>query len=133
LEIFKIAAEGDETRKQMARNTLTEIARIIGIPGEPRPKKGNIIGKFLEPHVLGLLTHVNDVISAVTFGRPATLEHRLYLQAVEEMIRVCKVHARIARPQVRCVEVGSDYGVVPFVPFLLDADISMPVGNRSSP
>jgi serine/threonine-protein kinase ATR len=102
LEIFKMAAEGDDTRKQMARNTLTEIARMVGNPRESRSKKGNIIGKFLEPHVLGLLTQVNDVISMVTFGRPATLEHRLYLQAVEEMIRVCKSHARVARPQVRC-------------------------------
>ncbi|CAI4211035.1 unnamed protein product [Parascedosporium putredinis] len=100
LELFKLAAEGNEARKSAARNALTQIAPIVGIAGEPRARKGNVVGRFLQPHVLGLMTRLTDVINIAAFGRPATMEQRLCIQAMEEMIRTCKAHVRVARPQV---------------------------------
>lgn len=46
------------------------------------------------------MTRLTDVINIAAFGRPPTLEQRLCLQAMEEMIRTCKAHVRVARPQV---------------------------------
>lgn len=87
-----------------ARNALTQLAALLGVPGEPKSraqtKKGNIVGRFLASHVLGLMARITDVINNVGVVGSSVLDQRLCLQAMEEMIRACKAHVRIARPQV---------------------------------
>lgn len=95
---------GVDANMLQARNALTQLATLLGIPGEPKAKaqtkKGNIVGRFLASHVLGLMARITDVINNVGVVGSSVLDQRLCLQAMEEMIRVCKAHVRIARPQV---------------------------------
>jgi serine/threonine-protein kinase ATR len=118
LEVFKLAAEGGGARKlavgsrnneitpkakpniTQAKNALTQLSLLLGIPGETRSRKGNLIGRFLAPHVLGLMARITEVINNVGASGSSLLDQRLCLQAMEEMIRVCKAHVRVARPQV---------------------------------
>lgn len=62
--------------------------------------KGNLVGRFLQSYVLGLMARLTDVINDTISTHPPILEQRRCIRALEEMIKVCKSYARIARPQV---------------------------------
>lgn len=78
-----------------------------------------MIGRFIQPHILGLMARLTDVINDSLATQPPAQEQRRCIRAMEEMIRVCKDYASIARPQVRSmfITVG---------PTLRDADFCMP-------
>src|SRR5262245_39739680 len=78
---------------------------IMSSTKETRQKKTNLIGRFLQPHVLGLMARLTDVINDST-SQPPVLEQRRCIRALEEMIRVCKAYSRIARPQVAALQMG---------------------------
>jgi len=62
--------------------------------------KKNKVGAFLEQHILGLANLLIDVIMAtrVPFS---FVERERAIKGVEELVKVAKVHSRIARPHVR--------------------------------
>ena len=67
----------------------------------PKGKKlGNVVGRFLEHYMLGLMARLADVINDRLPTSPPVEEQRRCLRAMEEMIKVCKTYVRIARPQV---------------------------------
>lgn len=70
---------------------------------DSRQKKSDVIGRFLQPHVLGLMARLTDVITDSTSSQSPVLEQRRCIRAMEDMIRVCKAYSRIARPQVSCL------------------------------
>ncbi len=74
---------------------------ILGNTRETKSKKDNTVGRFLQSHMLGLVARLADVINDSVTAHPLMLEQRNCIQTMEEMIKVCKSYARIARPQVR--------------------------------
>ena len=62
-------------------------------------KKGNPIGPFLEMHVLGLVARVSEIVNDSRDEHSMKQKER-YLKAMEELVKVAKSHARVARPQV---------------------------------
>lgn len=73
---------------------------ILSTAKETRKQKGNVVGRFLQQHILGLMARVADIINAVPTLHPNVSEQRLGIRTLEEMIQVCQAHARIARPQI---------------------------------
>lgn len=67
---------------------------------DTRQKKGQIIGRFLQQHALGLTARLAEVINDTMLQHPPILEQRRCVFALEEMIKVSKSYIRIARPQV---------------------------------
>lgn len=73
----------------------------IGSVKETRNKKADLVGRFLQSHILGLMARFTDVINDSISLYPQVMEQRNYIRTLEEMIRICQTYARIARPQVR--------------------------------
>lgn len=74
---------------------------ILASNKEIKQKKGNVTGRFLHSHMLGLMARLTDVINDSMSINPTVQEQRRCIRALEEMIKICKDYARIARPQVR--------------------------------
>ncbi|KAF4984272.1 hypothetical protein FZEAL_484 [Fusarium zealandicum] len=98
MELLKAAGEADEPRKAHIRKALNTIATmILATHKEIRSKKTNATGRFIQLHLLGLMARLTEIINDPNL--PAQ-ERRRHIRAMEEMIRVCKDYARIARPQM---------------------------------
>ena len=54
---------------------------------------------FLEQHILGLVARFSDMIIDPR-DEQSMIERERCIKAVEELVKVAKVHTRIARPQV---------------------------------
>jgi serine/threonine-protein kinase ATR len=67
---------------------------------ETRNKKDNMVGRFLQNYILGLMARLADVINDSVSSTPPVMEQRRCIRALEEMIRLGKGYVRIARPQV---------------------------------
>lgn len=76
---------------------------ILAANKDTKHKKGSVIGRFLQSYILGLMARLTDVINDSVSAHPPVLEQRRCIRALEEMIRLCKSYARIARPQVRYI------------------------------
>nr|XP_036588838.1 protein kinase Rad3 (phosphatidylinositol 3) [Colletotrichum truncatum]KAF6800480.1 protein kinase Rad3 (phosphatidylinositol 3) [Colletotrichum truncatum] len=101
LELLKAAGEADEARKTRIIDALTSMCTIIMVANkEPRPRKGNVVGRFLQSYILGLMARLADVINDMPLVCPHPEEQRRCIRAMEEMIRLCKAYVRIARPQI---------------------------------
>ncbi|KAF6838930.1 protein kinase Rad3 (phosphatidylinositol 3) [Colletotrichum plurivorum] len=101
LELLKTAGEADEARKARVVDALTKICTMIMVANkESRSKKGNLIGRFLQSYILGLMARLADVINDTPLLCPPPEEQRRCIRAMEEMIRLCKSYVRIARPQI---------------------------------
>jgi serine/threonine-protein kinase ATR len=74
---------------------------ILGASKDPKAKKGNMVGRFLQSHLLGLMARLTDVINDSTSLQPPIAEQKSSIGALEEIIKISKHYARIARPQVR--------------------------------
>lgn len=74
---------------------------ILSTNKDPKSKKGNVIGRFLQSHVLGLMARLTDVINDSITLQPLIMEQRSAIATLEEMLKVCKQYVRVARPQVR--------------------------------
>lgn len=73
---------------------------ILSANKETRLRKGNIIGRFLQSHILGLMARLTDVINDPAMVHPGEIEQRNCIRALDEMISLCQTHARVARPQI---------------------------------
>jgi len=71
---------------------------------EPKQRKGNMVGRFLNSLALGLMTRLTDVITDAASS--SVSEQRRCLRAIEEMITVSKEYSQIARPQVSAMAVA---------------------------
>ncbi|KAH8677021.1 hypothetical protein BGZ61DRAFT_520585 [Ilyonectria robusta] len=101
MDLLKASGEADESRKPAIRKALSTMATMILIANkEARQKKGNPTGRFLQSHLLGLMARLTDVINDSLSTHPPAQEQRRCIRAMEEMIRVCRDYARIARPQM---------------------------------
>ncbi|KAI5464134.1 hypothetical protein BGZ63DRAFT_349688 [Mariannaea sp. PMI_226] len=102
MELLKVLGEADESKKPVIRNSLHTIATTsLAAMKETRSKRGNPTGRFIQSHILGLMARLTDVINdeSLTVSAPAQ-EQRRCIRAMEEMIKVCKNYASIARPQI---------------------------------
>lgn len=77
------------------------VASNTELKSRSRKQAGNIVGRFLEMYVLGLMARLADVINDRQYLLPPVEEQKRCLRAMEEMIKLCKAYVRIARPQVR--------------------------------
>ncbi|KAM0333504.1 hypothetical protein ACHAQA_002167 [Verticillium albo-atrum] len=103
LELLKAASDADEERKPRIVQALTWMAtKVMAANREPRSKKQsiNIVGRFLESYMLGLMSRLADVINDRMLSSPPVEEQLQCLRALEEMIKLCKAYVRIARPQI---------------------------------
>ena len=89
------------TEQPQIRKALHTMATtILSANKDSKQKKGNIIGRFLQSHLLGLMARLTDVINDTVSVHPPVAEQRRCIRALEEMIKICRGYARIARPQV---------------------------------
>jgi serine/threonine-protein kinase ATR len=112
--LLKAAGEADEGKKSRVSDIITNeklhtdtwqiraalqflAARAPSVDGNQ--KKGNPIGAFLELHVLGLVTRISEVVNDNRDEHSIKQKER-FLKALEELVKVAKSHARVARPQV---------------------------------
>lgn len=104
---------GNPDTRQVHRALHLMATTIMTANKDPKGKKGNVIGKFLQTHVLGLMARLTDVINDSVSLQPPIMEQRSSIGALEEMIKFCKQYARIARPQV-CLPlfVSRDFGLI---------------------
>ncbi|TWU75172.1 serine/threonine-protein kinase M1 [Metarhizium rileyi] len=100
LELFKMAAGADENKRTLAHRALRFVSTTISSTNkDTKSKKGNVIGRVFQHHILGLMARLTDVINDSVSSPPLIMEQRSALATLEEMIKVCKQHVRIARPQ----------------------------------
>ncbi|EGX95160.1 phosphatidylinositol 3- and 4-kinase, putative [Cordyceps militaris CM01] len=102
IELLKAAGQADGARKETITEALRWMATSIltANPDTKKLKKGNVIGKFLQSHILGLMARLTDVINDPAMMHPGEMEQRNCIRALDEMIILCQSHARIARPQI---------------------------------
>lgn len=101
IELLKAAADADAPRKRQVHKALTMMASMsLGAVKETRNKKTDLVGRFLQLHILGLMTRFTDVINDSISIHPQVTEQRRCIRALEEIIRICQSYARIARPQI---------------------------------
>ncbi|KAL7931001.1 hypothetical protein V8C35DRAFT_310988 [Trichoderma chlorosporum] len=101
IELLKAAADADASRKRQIQKALTMVASMVkGAVKETRNKKTDLVGRYIQTHILGLMTRFTDVINDSNSIYPQVVEQRSCIRALEEMIRICQGYARIARPQI---------------------------------
>ncbi|EQL03330.1 phosphatidylinositol 3 [Ophiocordyceps sinensis CO18] len=101
LELLRAATVADAVRQQVIHKALHLMATtLLSANKDAKPKKSNVIGHFLQSHVLGLMARLTDVINDSVSIHPPILEQRSCIRTLEEMIKYSKSYARIARPQI---------------------------------
>lgn len=73
---------------------------VLGTSKDTKSGKNDLVGRFIQTHLLGLMARLTDVINDSLSTFPPVSEQRRCVRAMEEMIKICKAYARIARPQV---------------------------------
>ncbi|KAG5942731.1 hypothetical protein E4U59_000920 [Claviceps monticola] len=95
LELLKAAVNADETKQALVRRALLFVAKtILSTSKETRGRKGNPIGRFLQPHILGLMPRLTDVINDSVSLQTSVMEKRISIGALEEMIKDSKTTAQ---------------------------------------
>ena len=96
-----MAAESNDLRKARVRVALATMTTLLTTDGkEKRSKKGEITGRYLQQYALGLVARFTEIITDNLGLNPPVEEQIQCLGAMEEMIKVCKLHVCIARPQM---------------------------------
>lgn len=96
--LLKAAGEADDGKKSRIRAALQFLAaRAPSVDGNQ--KRGNPVGAFLELHVLGLVARISEVVNDSRDEHSAKQKER-FVKALEELVKVAKSHARVARPQM---------------------------------
>ncbi|KAL5628224.1 hypothetical protein BROUX41_002972 [Berkeleyomyces rouxiae] len=99
-ELFKHAATRDEDKRNAALCALKWCAVRLISSRDPKRKSPDVIGHALEPHMLGLVSSLTEVINMAVTGQQATMEQAQCIAAMEEMIKICKSHVRTGRAQI---------------------------------
>ncbi|KAK0703579.1 hypothetical protein B0T26DRAFT_658923 [Lasiosphaeria miniovina] len=101
LELFKAGGDANEARKAQVRNALMTMATLLlADNADKKVKKSHKIGRYLQPHALGLTARLSETIADTLGSHPPVQERKQCLGAMEEMIRVCNSYVCIARPQI---------------------------------
>ncbi|KAI8186429.1 hypothetical protein K4K51_010488 [Colletotrichum sp. SAR 10_75] len=100
LELLKAAAEADETRKARVIDAITTMCNLVMAANKEKPKKGNLIGRFLQAYMLGLMARLADVINDFHGLCLPPEEQIRCIRALEEAIKLCQSYVRIARPHI---------------------------------
>ncbi|PHH79154.1 hypothetical protein CDD80_5521 [Ophiocordyceps camponoti-rufipedis] len=89
LELLRFAAGADAARQQVIHKALHLLATtILRNNKDTKVKKSNVIGRFLQSHVLGLMAKLTDVINDSVSTHPPVLEQRSCVRTLEELIKV---------------------------------------------
>ncbi|KAJ5002466.1 Protein kinase rad3 [Colletotrichum sp. SAR 10_66] len=100
LELLKAAAEADEARKARVIDAITTMCNLVMAANKEKPKKGNLIGRFLQAYMLGLMARLADVINDFHGLCLPPEEQIRCIRALEEAIKLCQSYVRIARPHI---------------------------------
>ncbi|KAK4102952.1 phosphatidyl inositol 3-kinase-like protein [Parathielavia hyrcaniae] len=101
LELFKAGSGANETRRERVRAALFTMATLLlADQKERKTKKSDVVGRYLQPHALGLTARLSEEVNGTWPSRPLVSEQRRCLGAMEEMIKICKSYMCIARPQI---------------------------------
>ncbi|KAK3987423.1 hypothetical protein QBC44DRAFT_351810 [Cladorrhinum sp. PSN332] len=98
LELFKAAADANETRINRIRNALSIMASLLTKPKEEKIKKSHMIGRWLSPLTLGLTQRLVEVISQTPESAHDIRDQKRHLRAMEEMVKLCGAYIGGARP-----------------------------------
>ncbi|PYH47273.1 protein kinase MEC1 [Aspergillus saccharolyticus JOP 1030-1] len=92
---------GDSSAKKGARfhQALHLLAALVPRKSTNSQKRGNLIGHFIEEHVLGIITQFAHAINDFQV-RQSLLEKKRNLAAIGEMIKVAQGHVSSALPQI---------------------------------
>ncbi|KAI8161324.1 hypothetical protein K4K49_000489 [Colletotrichum sp. SAR 10_70] len=100
LELLKAAAEADEARKARVIDAIATMCNLVMAANKEKPKKGNLIGRFLQAYMLGLMARLADVINDFHGLCLPPEEQIRCIRALEEAIKLCQSYVRIARPHI---------------------------------
>ncbi|PYH81420.1 protein kinase [Aspergillus uvarum CBS 121591] len=92
---------GDSSVKKGARfqRALHLLATLVPRKSANAQKRGNLIGHFIEEHVLGIITQFAHAINDFQI-RQSLMEKKRNLAAIGEMIKVARGHVSSALPQI---------------------------------
>ncbi|RAL13613.1 protein kinase MEC1 [Aspergillus homomorphus CBS 101889] len=92
---------GDSSAKKGARfhQALQLLATLVPRKSINAQKRGNLIGHFIEEHVLGIITQFANAINDFQV-RQSLMEKRRNLAAIGEMIKIAQGHVSSALPQI---------------------------------
>ncbi|KAH8816823.1 protein kinase-like protein rad3 [Xylogone sp. PMI_703] len=102
LHLLKAAADADDSKKSRVRAALQFLATHASHVSENENesgKKKNMVGSFLEQHILGYVAQLSEIVNDIREEHPMS-EKKRCVKVVEEMVRVSKSRAGIARPQI---------------------------------
>ncbi|KAG9237915.1 protein kinase-like protein rad3 [Amylocarpus encephaloides] len=97
--LLKAAADADESKKSRVYFALHFLAKHAHAAGDGNHAKKNIVGKFLEQHILGLVARLSEVVNDSRDEQPMKEKDRC-IKTFEELVKAAKTHTRIARPQI---------------------------------
>lgn len=75
------------------------MAERTGVPGLKGETGSRIIGPFLEHHILGIVARLTDVVNDPR-SEWSMAEKKRAVKTVDELVKMAKRYARVARPQV---------------------------------
>jgi serine/threonine-protein kinase ATR len=78
---------------------LSILAKNTSIGTEHSHSTKDLVGRFLEQHILGLVARLSEVINDSRDTHPVKEKDRC-VKAFVELVRAAKAHTRVARPQV---------------------------------
>ncbi|OJJ46333.1 hypothetical protein ASPZODRAFT_66362 [Penicilliopsis zonata CBS 506.65] len=103
-------AGGDKgERFYQALRLLADLVPRKSTHGNKDSKKSNLLGQFIEEHVLGIITQFANAINDFQIRQPL-LEKKRNIIAIGEMIKVAKGHVSSALPQI-CACLRSALGI----------------------
>lgn len=91
------AGDGRASRVHQGLHLLASLVKGSGHVSST--KKNEIVGSFIESHVLGIITEFAHTITDFQIKQPI-IEKRRCLGAIGEMIKIAKDHVRPALPQI---------------------------------
>ncbi|KAF4624113.1 hypothetical protein G7Y89_g14062 [Cudoniella acicularis] len=97
--LLKAAVEAEDSKKARIRLALQFLAANSPAPSDGGRKKNNAVGLFLQFHILGLVKHVSEVVNDPRNEQPMKEKERC-IKALEELVKVAKMHVRTARTQI---------------------------------
>ncbi|PHH51422.1 Protein kinase rad3 [Ceratocystis fimbriata CBS 114723] len=99
-ELFKHAATRDDDKRRAVLCALKWCSVRLMSSRDPKRKSPDVIGYALEPHMLGLVSSLTEVINIAVTSQQVTVEQTQCIAAMEEMIKICKSHVRTGRAQI---------------------------------
>ncbi|KAI2995129.1 hypothetical protein CBS147346_10119 [Aspergillus niger] len=89
---------GEDKGKRFLR-ALHHLAILVPRKSGPTPRRANLIGYFVEEHVLGIITQFAHAVNDFQIRQPL-IEKKRNIAAIGEMIKVARGHISSALPQI---------------------------------